>query len=168
MRYSCRYETPEGLDDLIMISDGEFLTGLQFDRSKEGSGPEDCAEAELPVFEKTAKWLDSYFEGHPGNGFPAVRMEGLTPFRKRVLELVSEIPYGKTVTYGGIAGKLAEERGIPRLSPQAVGGAVGWNPVCILIPCHRVVGSDGSLTGYGGGIENKRELLKREKSDDGL
>ena len=76
---------------------------------------------------------------------------------------MSKIPYGETVTYGYIADKIAEKRGLKRMSSQAVGGAVGWNPICIIIPCHRVIGSDGSLTGYGGGIENKRKLLEHEK-----
>ena len=87
----------------------------------------------------------------------------MTPFRKEVLSRLMEIPYGETVTYGEIAQEIAQKRSTTgRMSAQAVGGAVGWNPICIMIPCHRVIGADGSLTGYGGGIENKRWLLVHE------
>ena len=94
---------------------------------------------------------------------PKIRIEELTPFRKEVLSRLMEIPYGETVTYGEIALEIAQKRSTTgRMSAQAVGGAVGWNPICIMIPCHRVIGADGALTGYGGGIENKRWLLVHE------
>ncbi|MBR0462519.1 MAG: methylated-DNA--[Erysipelotrichaceae bacterium] len=161
IKYIRHYETPQGLDDIIMCSDGECLTGLCFEGhcGNDISGRE---EKDLPVFEESAEWLDAYFAGRPLRKKPKIRIEGLTPFRKEVIEIMKRIPYGKTVTYGDIAREIAEKRGIKRMSAQAVGQAVGWNPICIIIPCHRVIGSDASLTGYGGGIENKKRLLDIE------
>ena len=89
-------------------------------------------------------------------------MEGLTPFRREVMEILNGIPFGKTLTYGKIADMIAKEHGLPRMSAQAVGGAVGWNPIGIIVPCHRVVGANGDLTGYGGGMKNKIALLRLE------
>jgi methylated-DNA-[protein]-cysteine S-methyltransferase len=117
--------------------------------------------AELPVFELTEKWLDVYFSGREPDFTPPLRMEG-TPFRLRVWELLREIPYGSLISYGAIAEKL-RAAGI-KASPRAVGGAVGANPVSIIVPCHRVIGSDGSLTGYAGGLETKKALLRLEGS----
>ena len=93
------------------------------------------------------------------------KIENLTPFRKMVIDIMNKIPYGKVVTYNDIAKEIAKIKGLNKMSAQAVGGAVGWNPICIIIPCHRVVGSNGSLTGYGGGIKNKIKLLELEKND---
>lgn len=152
-----RYRTPEGFDDLYMRSDGESLTGLWFARGEEEHGDED-----LPVFDETSKWLDGYFAGRPPFAMPKMKLDGLTPFRLEVLQIVRTIPYGETMTYGEIAWMISERRGV-RMSAQAVGGAVGWNPIYILIPCHRVVGADGSLVGYSGGVENKRKLLELER-----
>ena len=112
---------------------------------------------------KTGLVIDAYFSGKPLSKAPKLKITGLTPFREEVFEIMSAIPFGKTMTYGEIAEKIARRRGIDRMSSQAVGGAVGWNPVCIIIPCHRVVGAGGALVGYGGGIENKRLLLEHEK-----
>lgn len=105
-----------------------------------------------------------FFSGRDPGFFPPIHLTG-SDFRNRVGEIMCEIPYGKTVTYGWIADKLAKERGIGRMSAQAVGGAVGRNPICIIVPCHRVVGSNGSLTGYGGGILQKKALLELEGND---
>jgi O-6-methylguanine DNA methyltransferase len=120
-----------------------------------------------PVIHDTYRWLDLYFTGCQPDFTPAYRMEGLTPFRKTVLDIVCEIPFGRTVTYGQIAKRIVET--FPETSPkprkmsaQAVGGAVGWNPICLIVPCHRVMGANGNLTGYGGGIHNKIALLKLE------
>ena len=96
---------------------------------------------------------------------PKYKIENLTTFRKEVINIMNKIPYGETITYNDISKTIARNRGIQRMSAQAVGGAVGWNPICIIIPCHRVVGSNGSLTGYGGGIKNKVALLELEKND---
>ena len=108
--------------------------------------------------------MDIYFSGRQPDFTPAYRVDGLTEFRRDVMECMLEIPWGETVTYGEIAVRLAKQRCIARMPAQAVGGAVGWNPICLIIPCHRVVGADGSLTGYGGGVENKKALLELEKN----
>ena len=108
-------------------------------------------------------WLDIYIAGKIPNFTPKYRLENATSFRKSVLEKLVKIPYGKTTAYGEIAKEIAYEKGLSKMSAQAVGGAVGWNPICLIIPCHRVIGSSGQLVGYGGGIKNKEELLKLEK-----
>ena len=151
---------------IYMQSDGEYLTGLWFEGSRDVLKHQ-CyfEEADLPIFDQTSKWLDIYFSGKNPDFVPKYKIDNLTPFRKQVIDIMNEIPYGKTVTYNDIAIKIARLRGVKKMSAQAVGGAVGWNPICIIIPCHRVVGTNGSLTGYGGGIKNKVELLKIEKID---
>ena len=159
-----RYPTPEGFDDLLMCSDGETLTGLWFEGSRDANKHtldvvETCHGASLPtIIHDTCCWLDIYFSGRQPDFTPAYHMEGLTPFRKAVLDKVCEIPFGQTMTYGEISNRLKIN------SAQAVGGAVGWNPICIIVPCHRVMGVNGNLTGYGGGIRNKIALLKLEGS----
>ena len=110
----------------------------------------------------TEKWLDIYFSGNIPDFTPPISLSG-TPFKLMIWEMLRGIPYGETVSYGDIAKQAAEKRGIEKMSSQAVGGAVGKNPVAIIIPCHRVIGADGSLTGYGGGIEKKEFLLRLEK-----
>lgn len=159
-----KYNTPQGFDNLFMTSDGEALTGLWFENSPDMSKhPRMCEEPRLlPVFQQTIQWLDGYFAGKPVADAPRLSFPGLTPFRAEVVEYMKRIPYGETTSYGDIAKALAKKRGLPRMSAQAVGGAVGWNPICLIIPCHRVLGSDGSLTGYGGGLENKKQLLLHE------
>ena len=164
MIYRWKYRTPEDFDDLLMSSDGAYLTGLWFEGSRdEGKQNPEACECLLPVFRESIAWLDAYFDGRPPETIPAVRMQNLTPFREAVLNILKDIPWGTTTTYGAIASRLAQERGIRRMSAQAVGNAVGWNPVCIMIPCHRVIGADGSMTGYGGGLENKKQLLRHEQ-----
>jgi len=157
-----KYKTPEGFDDLVMCGDGEALTGLWFEGSRDDVHKvRGCERRETPVFRDTRRWLDEYFAGHDPGFTPNCRIEGLTPFRQAVIDEMLRIPYGATVSYGDIAKAIAKKRG-GRVSAQAVGGAVGWNPICIIIPCHRVIGADGSLTGYGGGLENKVSLLAHE------
>ncbi len=171
------YQTPEGFDDLLMSTDGTVLTGLWFagsrDENKHLSRVVETRRAtSLPtIIHDTCRWLDIYFTGRQPDFTPAYRMEDLTPFRKTVLDIVREIPFGKTMTYGDIAKRIVEtfpETSLkitekPRkMSAQAVGGAVGWNPICIIVPCHRVMGANGNLTGYGGGIHNKIALLQLE------
>ena len=117
--------------------------------------------SELPVFQCVKRWLDIYFQGEAPDFTPPLRLAG-TPFRKVVWEILLTIPYGQTMTYGEIASKIAEQKGIERMSAQAVGNAVGHNPIGIIVPCHRVVGSDGKLTGYAGGMERKKALLALE------
>lgn len=125
----------------------------------------DYIEKELEIFKETSNWLDIYFSGKNPNFTPKYKLDNLSFFRKNVIDIMNSIEYGKTITYNDIAKIIAKKYGINRMSPQAVGGAVGSNPICIIIPCHRVVGSNGNLTGYGGGIKNKIALLKSEKVD---
>ena len=117
---------------------------------------------ELTIFELTFQWLDTYFNGKEPDFTPPLSLYG-TPFQKMVWEILLTIPYGQTMTYGDIAKRIAEQKGIARMSAQAVGGAVGRNPISIIIPCHRVIGTNGSLTGYAGGIGKKIYLLNLEK-----
>ncbi len=166
MIYKYMYQTPENFSNMIMNSDGENLTGLWFEGSKDSSKHIiDCEEKDLKIFEETCKWLNIYFSGKNPNFTPKYKIENLTPFRQEVINIMNDIEYGKVITYNDISKIIAEKRKMKRMSSQAVGGAVGWNPICIIIPCHRVVGSNGSLTGYGGGIKNKVELLKLEGND---
>ena len=166
MIYKYTYKTPDNFSDMIMNSDGEYLTGLWFEGSRDSSKHIiDCEEKDLEIFKETSKWLDIYFSGENPNFTPKYKIANLTPFRQEVIDIMNSIEYGQTLTYNDISKAIAEKRGIKRMSSQAVGGAVGWNPICIIIPCHRVVGTNGSLTGYGGGIKNKVELLKLEKND---
>lgn len=166
MTYKYIYKTPEKLSNMIMNSDGEYLTGLCFEGSRDSSKHViNCEEKDLEIFKESSKWLDIYFSGENPNFTPKYKIANLTPFRQEVIDIMNSIEYGQTLTYNDIAKAIAEKRGIKRMSSQAVGGAVGWNPICIIVPCHRVVGTNGSLTGYGGGIKNKVELLKLEKND---
>lgn len=166
MTYKYVYQTPENFSNMIMNSDGECLTGLWFEDSRDSSKHTvNCEEKNLEIFKETGKWLDIYFSGKKPNFIPKYKIENLTPFRQEVIDTMNSIEYGKVVTYNDISKIIAKKRNLKRMSSQAVGGAVGWNPICIIIPCHRVVGTNGSLTGYGGGIKNKIELLKLEEND---
>lgn len=168
MVFISHYLSPLG--GITLASDGEALNGLWFDGQKHfgvilGG---DCHEKDLPVFIQTRKWLDIYFSGREPDFTPPLRMDG-TPFQKEVWKILLTIPYGKTTTYGEIAAKIggrpgSEARPGPgrHMSAQAVGGAVGRNPVSIIVPCHRVVGAGGSLTGYAAGLEKKQYLLSLE------
>lgn len=163
MTYIYNYASPLGI--ITLASDGESLIGLWFDEQKHFPHNliSESTKAELPIFTQTINWLDTYFSGKVPDFTPPIILN-TTPFRKAVYDILLTIPYGQTMTYGEIANILAEQKGIERMSAQAVGGAVGHNPISIIIPCHRVVGTDGSLTGYAGGIDKKIELLKLEKS----
>ena len=161
--FIARYRMPKGLADLLMSSDGEALTGLWFDGSSDAAKHRgDFVARDLPIFRETADWLDSYFAGRPSSKLPRCRIDGLTPFRKMVIKEMLKIPFGETVFYGDIATRIAKRCGRGKMFAQAGGGAVGWNPLCVMILCHRVVGSDGSLVGYGGGLSNKAALLAHE------
>lgn len=157
------------LGEITIASDGEAINGLWFDAQKyfaAGLAP-DHAEAELPIFEEIDSWLDIYFSGREPDFMPALSLKA-TPFRKLVLEILLSIPYGQVMTYGDIARRIAASRGLARMSARAVGGAVGHNPISILIPCHRVIGSGGNLTGYAGGIDRKLKLLTLERAEVSL
>lgn len=166
MVYQYKYQTPNEFSNMLMTSDGEYLTGLWFEGSRDAIKHEtNCEEKELPIFKETCQWLDIYFSGKKPDFIPKYKIENLTPFRQEVIDIMNSIDYGCTLTYHDISKIIAKNRGIKRMSSQAVGGAVGWNPICIIIPCHRVVGANGNLTGYGGGLNNKIGLLKLEKND---
>ena len=166
MIYKYTYKTPKQFSNIIMNSDGQYLTGLWFEESRDTSKHQlICEEKELPIFKEVSKWLDIYFSGKNPDFTPKYKINNLTPFRKEVVDIMNTIEYGKLLTYNDISKIIAKNRNIEKMSRQAVGGAVGWNPICIIVPCHRVVGTNGSLTGYGGGINNKVELLKLEGID---
>lgn len=153
MVHFAEYASPVG--KLLLTSDGENLTGLYMGREL----PEQ--DSDIPVFREAKEWLDAYFRGEVRRiGFP-LAPEG-TAFQKKVWDILLTIPYGGTRTYGDIAREMADFLGRERMSAQAVGQAVGKNPISILIPCHRVVGAKGQLTGYAGGLENKQWLLRHE------
>jgi len=166
MKYIWKYKTPEGFADLAMCAEGDALAGLWF----EGSGGDvldtgDFEEKEVPVLRETARWLDEYFAGRDPGFVPLLKISRKTKFRKDVLDELRKIPFGGIASYGDIAKAVSRKRGGARISARAVGGAVGWNPICIIIPCHRVIGADGGLTGYGGGLANKVALLAHEGTD---
>ena len=166
MRCHWTYKTPEGFDDLVMVGDDEALTGLAFKGSRGDWWRGEAGERrETPAFRETRRWLDAYFAGRDPGFTPPFRIEGATQFRRDVLDELMKIPFGATTSYGDIAKAVARRRGGKKASARAVGGAVGWNPIGIIIPCHRVVGSDGGLTGYGGGLGNKVSLLAHEGAD---
>ena len=161
--YIFRYKTQEKYSDLLMVSDGEYLTGLIFEGSKDMAKICSCCEERsLPVFEDTIKWLDIYFSGRDPGFVPRMKFTGISGFRAEVMEIVMKIPFGTSLSYGDIGRIIAERRGIIKMSARAVGGAVGSNPICLIVPCHRVLGATGKLTGYGGGLENKKALLMHE------
>lgn len=164
MDYIHHYDSPLG--GITMASDGDALIGLWFDGQKYFADvlDDEYEERKLPVFDETKRWLDAYFDGKEPDHTPPIRMKA-SEFRMAVWEILLTIPYGATMTYGEIAKKIAEKRGISTMSAQAVGGAVGHNAISIIIPCHRVIGSDGSLIGYAGGIDRKRALLRLEDAD---
>ena len=153
MLYIKTYNSPLGI--IYMKSDGEYLTELSFKVEKEN----DYINKDLKIFKETSKWLDLYFSGKEPKFRPKYKIQNLTPFRKKVINIINEIPYGKTITYGDIAKKIDNNK---KLSAQAVGQAVGFNPICIIIPCHRVVGKNNNLTGYKYGISKKIKLLELE------
>ena len=161
MDYTQHYDSPLG--GITLASDGEALVGLWFDGQKYFADTlaSDHKERSIPVFRDTMKWLDVYFSGKRPDFTPPLVMR-CSNFRKTVREIMLGIPFGKTMTYGEIAAAVAQRRGLPRMSAQAVGGAVGHNSISLIIPCHRVVGASGSLTGYAGGIDKKLKLLELE------
>ena len=164
--YYCTYESKIGL--LYLISDGESLIGCYLEGQKYFPNNIDnyYMNEELSILVKSKVWLEKYFNGEkPSIDEIPLNYIG-TEFRKTVWEVLKEISYGKLVTYKHIAEKIAKAKGIKTMSAQAVGGAVGHNPLLIFIPCHRVIGVDGSLTGYAAGLDNKRFLLNLESDNN--
>ncbi len=161
------YSSPLG--GITLASDGTHLIGLWFDGQKYFADTlqNPVQKKSLPIFKDTCRWLDIYFSGKEPSFTPPIAMR-TTPFRKQVWEILLQIPYGHTMTYGEIADKIAKEKGIKKMSAQAVGGAVGHNSISLIIPCHRVVGANGKLTGYAGGLDKKIYLLKLEGVKNGI
>lgn len=166
MHYTAQYPSPLGM--LTLGSDGGHLTGVWMQGQKYFGATmagESAVCGDLPVFATTRMWLDRYFAGEmPRPDELPLRPEG-SDFRQRVWRLLCQIPYGEVTTYGALARQLARQMGKAAMSSQAVGGAVGRNPISIVVPCHRVVGANGSLTGYAGGIDAKAWLLRHEGVD---
>ena len=162
MDYVSFYQSPAG--NMMMASSGSALSGLWFSGQKYFAETlhADHKERQLPVFDETKRWLDTYFSGREPDFTPPLDMRA-TAFRRAVWEILLTIPYGRTATYGEIAKKVTGSTGIGRMAARAVGGAVGHNAILLIIPCHRVIGSDGNLTGYAGGIERKIRLLEMEQ-----
>lgn len=164
MVYTCTYKSPIG--DILLAADDIGLTGLWFTGQKYFANtlPDEQISKETPILTEAKKWLDIYFSGKEPRFTPPLHPAG-SPFRQAVWDILLQIPYGQTTTYGEIARRLAKKQNTSHMSAQAVGGAVGHNEVSIIIPCHRVVGTNGSLTGYAGGIDKKVSLLKLEHTD---
>lgn len=161
MLYTSHYASPLG--GMTLVSDGTALVGLYFDGQKYAAQGLDATRTQknLLIFEEARRWLDVYFSGRKPDFTPPTAPAG-TAFQQSVWEILRTIPYGETTTYGAIARRIEQNTGC-RMSAQAVGGAVGRNPISILIPCHRVIGADGSLTGYAGGLDKKAYLLRIEE-----
>lgn len=165
MIYIHHYESPLG--KIWLAGDEAGLTELWFAEGSRFTGPSpegDAIPRETAYFVQTKRWLDTYFSGKDPGFVPQMHLEG-SGFRTLVGKIMCTIPFGETVTYGWIADQIAKACGLNKMSPQAVGGAVGHNPISIIVPCHRVVGSNRSLIGYGGGIWRKKALLELEGID---
>ena len=164
MIYTYKYKSPLG--HILLAADEVGITGLWFEGQKYFANilPDKHIPQETEILTEAKKWLDVYFSGEEPKFTPPLHPDGST-FRQAVWQILLQIPYGQTITYGEIARKLAETKNTSRMSAQAVGGAVGHNEISIIIPCHRVVGTNGSLTGYAGGIDKKISLLKLEHTD---
>lgn len=163
MQYTCKYQSPLG--EIMLSADEIGLTGVWFVGQKYFAQclKDDTEEKEIPVLSEAKRWLDVYFGGKEPVFKIPLHFIG-TDFQKEVWEILYTIPYGETMTYGEAASMLAEKKGLKRMSAQAVGGAVGRNDISIIVPCHRVVGANGSLTGYAEGIDKKIALLRLEKA----
>lgn len=164
MTFLTHYDSPLG--GVLLAADESGLTGLWFEGQKYFADnlPAERAERETETLALAKRWLDIYFAGKEPDFMPPLHPVG-SPFRRAVWELLLEIPYGQTTTYGELSRRLAAKMGIAHMSAQAVGGAVGHNGISIIIPCHRVVGTGGSLTGYAGGVDKKVKLLELERAD---
>lgn len=153
--YIAEYPSPIG--NILLEADNTGLTALRFTDAP----PLMQTIGDVPILSEVRRWLDIYFSRQVPDFLPSIHLSG-SSFQMTVWNLLLQIPYGQTTTYGAIAQTIADQRSIPRMSAQAVGGAVGRNPISILVPCHRVIGADGSLTGYGGGLDKKTALLQLE------
>jgi methylated-DNA-[protein]-cysteine S-methyltransferase len=154
------------LGDILLLSDGENLTGLYFYKQRflDKKLFNNAEDKELEIFDKTKKWLDIYFSGNEPDFMPKIKLEG-TAYRKKIWQELLKIPYAELVSYKDISNSYNKNNPDTKTSPRAVGNAVGHNPISIIVPCHRVIGANGNLTGYGGGIDRKIKLLELEKID---
>lgn len=161
MQYTTKYHAPIG--EILLACDDTGLTGLWFDKAKYYARTLDTENEakETPILKETKRWLDTYFSGKAPDFLPPIHITG-SDFQLAVWEILLKIPYGQTTTYARLAEEIADSRGLARMSAQAVGGAVGHNPISVIIPCHRVVGTNRSLTGYAGGTDKKSALLALE------
>lgn len=157
MKYICDYSSPLG--NIVLTSDGSALTGLRFEEPGQRDG---VWQPSVPVFRETARWLELYFSGTAPDFLPPLAPEG-SEFRKEVWALLLTVPWGHTVTYGQLGQLLAQRKGLAKMSAQAIGGALAHNPILLLLPCHRVIGTSGHLTGYAGGLDRKAALLAMER-----
>lgn len=167
MEFITKYDSPLG--GITLASDGVSLTGLWFEGQKHFASALSAEHTEgmTPVFETAVEWLDIYFSGREPAFIPPLCLKG-TDFQKKVWDILLTIPYGKTMTYGRIAEMIANTGGRAGTAARAVGGAVGRNPISLIVPCHRVIGADGDLTGYAGGMERKKKLLAMEMRNCGI
>ena len=164
MFYDIYSDSPVGR--LLLLSDGESLTGLQMEGQRYNHIEKGLVQSKnLPIFLQVKEWLDEYWQGNrPDIAGLTLKMQG-SAFQQKVWSILQTIPYGRYITYGDIAKQISQIMGKPKMSAQAVGGAVGHNPICIIVPCHRVIGAHGNLTGYDGGIDKKIILLRHEGVD---
>jgi len=165
MTYTHFYSSPIG--KLFIVANKDSLLRLDFENSRyiqkhDTNIAQDISKSNSFILQETKRWLDNYFGGKVNSSIPSIKLEG-TPFRVLVWNLLLNIPYGKTVSYGELSTLVAEKRGVKKIAAQAIGQAVGKNPISIIVPCHRVIAKNGLLTGYGGGLERKRFLLELEK-----
>lgn len=164
MVFTSKYKSPLG--EILLAADEVGLIGIWFNKQKYYANnlPKETKESDNPILNEAKRWLDIYFSSKEPNFTPPLHLIG-SSFRKDVWNILLEIPYGKTITYGEIAKKIKERRNTANMSSQAIGGAVSHNNTSIIIPCHRVIGKNGNLTGYAGGIDKKISLLKYEQVD---
>lgn len=160
MELATVYNSPIGT--LVLESDGASITDVRFSDEDNSAMNEGASSDVAPILEQLRTWLDAYFAGKKPDPKNLPLAPSGTEFQKLVWQIIAEIPYGETTSYGAIAQEVAKRRGGKATSARAVGGATGRNPIGIVVPCHRVMGSDGSLTGYAGGIDRKIWLLKHE------
>ena len=165
--YKTNYKSPLG-NITISCDEQENIVELWFSGQKHFGNTIDAKiikKDNIKIFDKTKNWLDKYFKGDKPN-IKNIPLKPIgTKFRQQVWKILYKIPYGKTITYGDIAKQIGKQKGITKMSAQAVGGAVGHNPIAIIIPCHRVIGKNGNLTGYAAGIYKKKKLLELELSN---
>lgn len=156
MVYYHYYRSPAGLDDIMLESDGNTLTGVSFVKEKSNQ------ESDLLIFAQASRWLNEYFDGrNPAFDIP-YSLNGLTSFQRNVIELLLKIPYGECKSYSELKQMYLDRFHKDSMSDQAIGSAVGFNPIGIMIPCHRIIKKDGTIGGYAGGLDNKRYLLRLE------